>query len=137
VRAAVLRHDPPLAHDRRPGVPATLAVIAARAMARDPSDRYATAAEMASDLHAWMGRHPGSDTPGDDGFAGDGFRPLRVRPAQPAKAPLLLQARLPLGLAAAGLLLLAAAAGAWQLGERSPAPAQVQASPVSGSPPDR
>jgi serine/threonine-protein kinase len=137
VRAAVLRHDPPLAHDRRPGVPATLAVIAARAMARDPSDRYATAAEMASDLHAWMGRHPGSDNPGDEGFAGDGFRPLPVRPAQPAKAPLLQQARLPLGLAAAGLLLLAAAAGAWQLGERSPAPAQVQASPVSSSPPDR
>jgi eukaryotic-like serine/threonine-protein kinase len=41
----------------RSGVPRTLSVIAARAMARDPDERYQAAAELAGDLRRWIDRH--------------------------------------------------------------------------------
>ncbi len=42
------------AHEVLPGVPQVLSAIAARAMAREPAERYGTAAEMASDLRRWV-----------------------------------------------------------------------------------
>ena len=41
------------AHEVLPGVPQVLSAIAARAMSREPAERYGTAAEMAADLRRW------------------------------------------------------------------------------------
>jgi serine/threonine protein kinase len=54
---AVLTNHPAPAHELRPGVPRTLSDIASKAMARDPDDRYTTAAEMAQELRRWVERH--------------------------------------------------------------------------------
>ena len=54
---AVLTNHPAPAHEVRPGVPPTLSQIAATAMARDPDERYANAAQMAADLRRWIDRH--------------------------------------------------------------------------------
>jgi serine/threonine-protein kinase len=53
---AVLNNHPAPAHEVRPGVPPTLSAIAARAMARDPAERYASAAAMAIELRLWDDR---------------------------------------------------------------------------------
>ncbi len=46
----VLAGPPPPVRSIEPGVPADLVAIVAKAMARDPADRYPTAAELAADL---------------------------------------------------------------------------------------
>ena len=53
ITSAVLANHPAPAHELRPGVPKSLAAIAAKAMARDPAARYASAAEMATELRRW------------------------------------------------------------------------------------
>jgi eukaryotic-like serine/threonine-protein kinase len=57
ITAAALASDPKPAHELREGVPKTLSAIAAKAMARDPSQRYTSAAEMAHELRRWADRH--------------------------------------------------------------------------------
>ncbi|HMC51641.1 MAG TPA: protein kinase [Acidimicrobiales bacterium] len=47
-----LQHDPPSLLERRPGIPAALQVVATRALARSPQDRYASAAELRAALLA-------------------------------------------------------------------------------------
>ena len=59
---AVLNNHPAPAHEVRPGVPPTLSAIAARAMARDPAERYASAAEMAIELRRWDDRESAAAT---------------------------------------------------------------------------
>ncbi len=54
ITTAVLTNHPAPAHLIRSGVPEALSAIAARAMARDPDARYATATEMAADIRAWF-----------------------------------------------------------------------------------
>jgi serine/threonine-protein kinase len=54
---AVVHNNPAPACDVREGVSHTLAAIAAKAMARDPLARYATALEMAHELRRWIERH--------------------------------------------------------------------------------
>ena len=51
---AVLHATPPAARELRPDVPAALSAIAARAMARQPADRYASAGEMSLELRRWV-----------------------------------------------------------------------------------
>ncbi len=63
ITTAVLTNHPAPAHELRPGVPRTLAGIAAKAMARDPGDRYSSAAEMSADLRRWIERNAASETP--------------------------------------------------------------------------
>ncbi|MDE2566484.1 MAG: serine/threonine protein kinase, partial [Burkholderiales bacterium] len=58
IATAVLTNHPAPAHELRPGVPRRLSGIAARAMARNPAERYASAAEMATELRHWLERHP-------------------------------------------------------------------------------
>jgi serine/threonine-protein kinase len=53
ISTAVLHAHPAPAHDVAPGVPPALSAIAARAMARDPADRYGQADEMAAELRRW------------------------------------------------------------------------------------
>jgi serine/threonine-protein kinase len=51
-------HDKPTpACEVREGVSHTLSAIAAKAMAREPLERYATAMEMAHELRRWTLRH--------------------------------------------------------------------------------
>ena len=54
---AVLTNHPASAHELRSGVPPALAAIAAKAMARDPSQRFSTAAAMATELRRWIDKH--------------------------------------------------------------------------------
>jgi serine/threonine-protein kinase len=60
ISTAVLTNHPAPAHEVRPGVPRTLSHIAAKAMARDPAQRYGNAAEMAHELRRWVDRHSSS-----------------------------------------------------------------------------
>lgn len=53
---AVLHHHPASADTLQPAVPAGLAAVAARAMARDPAERYPGAAEFAAALRPWQER---------------------------------------------------------------------------------
>jgi len=73
---AVLHHVPPLAHVLQPAVPPALSAIAARAMSRQPEDRYASAAEMAAALREWLAAQPA------EGARAGGAAP--GRPAAPA-----------------------------------------------------
>jgi hypothetical protein len=57
ITTAVLHQHPAAAHDVRPGVPPALSAIAARAMAREPADRYGAAEEMATELRRWHEQH--------------------------------------------------------------------------------
>jgi serine/threonine-protein kinase len=54
ISSAVLNSNPPPAHEVRGGVSRVLSGIAARAMARDPADRYATAGDLSHDLRRWL-----------------------------------------------------------------------------------
>jgi len=56
ITSAVLHNHPPPVDQLRPGVPAGLAAVVARAMARDPDQRFAGAAEMAQALRPWQER---------------------------------------------------------------------------------
>ena len=53
IQRAVLEHVPPPADEVAPGVPASLALIAARAMAKSPEGRYPSAATMARALRRY------------------------------------------------------------------------------------
>jgi eukaryotic-like serine/threonine-protein kinase len=61
ITAAALASDPRPAHELREGVPKALSAIAAKAMARDPAQRYASAAEMAHELRRWVDRQARED----------------------------------------------------------------------------
>jgi serine/threonine protein kinase len=50
----VMQEDPPSVHDLVPGVPAVLAQVVERAIAKDPSQRFQNAAEFRSALHRAM-----------------------------------------------------------------------------------
>jgi eukaryotic-like serine/threonine-protein kinase len=62
ITAAALASDPRAAHELREGVPKALSNIAAKAMARDPQQRYVSAAEMAHELRRWADRHAREET---------------------------------------------------------------------------
>lgn len=51
---AVQNTTPSPAHEVRPVVPASLSVIAARAMAREPQERYRSARQLSRDLRDWL-----------------------------------------------------------------------------------
>lgn len=97
---AVLNGNPAPANEIQPGVPPGLAGVCARAMARDPADRHASAAELAQALRHWQ--DPA----------------LHADPALPAAAakrrPRILPRRWP-GFAIGGLVI---AIGLWTLRDR-------------------
>ncbi|QEH38183.1 Serine/threonine-protein kinase PrkC [Aquisphaera giovannonii] len=90
-----------------PGVPADLATVVAKAMARDPADRYETAGRLAEDLRRFL----------------DG-RPIAARPVGPAARAWRWCRRKPItaslvaALAASLVLGLAAATWGWQRSAR-------------------
>ncbi|MEO8836824.1 MAG: protein kinase, partial [Caldimonas sp.] len=58
IRAAVLDHEPPLASKIDEAVPKALALIAARAMAKDPEQRFRSARSFARELRQWLDENP-------------------------------------------------------------------------------
>jgi serine/threonine-protein kinase len=60
---AVQHANPAPANELRGEVPAGLAAVAARAMARDPAERYPSAAELAQALRPWQERSPQDEAP--------------------------------------------------------------------------
>ena len=58
IREAVLHHEPPLASKLDPTVPKALAAIAARAMAKDPEQRFRSARSFARELRQWLDENP-------------------------------------------------------------------------------
>lgn len=86
ISSAVLTNHPAPAHELRSGVPPALSAIAAKAMARDPAQRYSSAAMMATELRRWSDKH--STPEGAAGAATDAATGAAL-PAleQPAKRP--------------------------------------------------
>jgi len=58
ILTAVLAGEPPALLDVVPDVPVELAGICAKAMAREPEGRYASALDLARDLEAYLGARP-------------------------------------------------------------------------------
>jgi len=91
ITTAVLANHPAPAHELRVGVSPTLSRIAARAMARAPEERYASASQMAAELRRWAERHGNALA---DPVAQARREGRTTRPARAAAAPrrLLLSA---------------------------------------------
>ncbi len=60
IREAVLNHEPPLANKVDATVPKALAAIAARAMAKEPEQRFRSARSFARELRQWLDENPTS-----------------------------------------------------------------------------
>jgi serine/threonine-protein kinase len=121
ITTAVLTNHPAPAHELRSGVPRTLSGVAAKAMARDPAERYATAAEMSADLRRWVERHSGQDALAD---GAEGSAPAAT---SPVSAPAAAARATPPPGRSAGLAMIALAGvlamGVVWLAKRQPAAA--------------
>ena len=108
---AVLEHDPPPANRVNPSIPAPLAEIAERALAKAPEGRYRSARMLARELRRWIDEHADApDAPVET-----------LRPAEPRR-------RAVLGMAAS--IAAAAAIGVVMFSRQPPAepePVQAQA----------
>lgn len=128
ITTAVLTNHPAPAHEVRAGVPRSLAEIAEKAMARDPAQRHASAADLAADLRRWIDRHP---APADEArsvsaSADPGHTlPRRKRGASPHAMPILAWSGM--------LVVVAAGLGAWSLRDvpQDPAPAVAAPAPAA------
>jgi serine/threonine-protein kinase len=59
--AAILAQEPTSLRARRPEVPADLAAIVARCLAKEPADRWPTAVELRDTLASWSMKNTGKD----------------------------------------------------------------------------
>ena len=85
---AVLEYEPPLANVVDPSVPAALAQIAAKALAKNPDDRYRSARTFGRELRHWLDENP---VAADGELAGTGSRrSRRLRLAGAALAALVV-----------------------------------------------
>ena len=64
ISVAVLTNHPAPAHEFRSGVPPLLSAIAAKAMAREPAQRFSSAAAMAVELRRWADKNQVSESSG-------------------------------------------------------------------------
>ena len=117
ISTAILTLHPAPAHEVRPEVPKALSAIAAKAMAREPGDRHASALALALELRRWLdAQEP----------AGPQAAPTRER-RRSSPAP-RRRALLWAGSALAGVALLAAAVGVARRAA-APAPLSVDLAP--------
>ena len=65
ITAAVLQHEPPLANTINPDVPAALAEITAKALAKNPEHRYRSARALSRDLRHWLDENTNSANDAD------------------------------------------------------------------------
>jgi serine/threonine-protein kinase len=102
ISTAILTHHPAPAHELRPEVPKALSLIAAKAMARQPEQRYLSALALAMELRSWLAAHES-----DAAVATPQARPRPRDAAAPARRRWLWA-----GGALAGAAVLAVAVGA-------------------------
>ncbi len=93
IREAVLTHEPPLASKVDPAVPKALALIAARAMAKDPEQRFRSARSFARELRQWLDDNPA---------VAEGDAPARAAPRARARVAIVAGAVAAITLAVAG-----------------------------------
>jgi len=111
IATAVLANHPAPANELRSGVSPTLARIAAKAMAREPAERYASASDMARELRRWAERHARARR---EGLACD-ERDLPTASARPVTARPTRRGLLLAGLGAGAAVALAVGAlSAWK-----------------------
>ena len=77
---AVLSNHPAPAHEVRPSVPPALSAIAAKAMARDPKQRFTNAAALATALRRWAEQQAAAEAPASSVSAVEPL-PLEAAPA--------------------------------------------------------
>ena len=123
ITQAVLNHEPPLASKVDKTVPKALAEIAARAMAKDPDQRFRSARSFARDLRQWLDANPA----GPEGEAMGATVPSAAIPVPRRKTPWI---------AAAALAIVAGVAGAalWSQ-DRPSAPTQAAVAPPPAAKP--
>ena len=66
IASAVLRHEPPLAHTLDPAVPEALSLITAKALEKNPDQRYRSARAFSRELRHWLDENttaPDGDVP--------------------------------------------------------------------------
>ncbi|MDE2614788.1 MAG: protein kinase [Burkholderiales bacterium] len=115
ITTAVLTNHPAPAHELRSGVSPTLSRIAAKAMARTPDERYASASQMATDLRRWAERHANAPAAGEHARRTD--RAERAGRGSAAPRRLMLAA-----LGGGAAVLAVGAFAAWTLRGRTTAP---------------
>ena len=103
ITRAVLEHEPPRADMANRAVPPGLAAIVAKAMAKDPGQRYPSAGALARELRRWLDEHEDVAAP-----------PVPPPPA-PERRVLLRGARLAWASALAATVLALLAAVGWYL----------------------
>ena len=113
IREAVLHHEPPLANKVDPTVPKALAAIAARAMAKDPEQRFRSARSFARELRQWLDDNPTSP---------DGEKTAPAAP-EPRRLPVMLGV-----VAAATVAAVVAAVATWFA--LAPTSTQAEATPL-------
>lgn len=80
ISVAVLTNHPAPAHEFRSGVPPLLSAIAAKAMAREPSQRFSSAAAMAVELRRWADKNQVNESPGATSMAAPALELPPTRP---------------------------------------------------------
>ena len=129
ITRAVLTHEPPLASKVDRGVPKALADIVARAMAKDPEQRFRSARSFARELRQWLDANPVEA----DGAAARAPAPTRRRPLAWA-AGVAIASGLAAGAWLAAPLVESALAGGAAARAASAGPMAVATAPVSLSP---
>lgn len=81
ISIAVLTNHPAPAHELRSGVPPLLSAIAAKAMARDPAQRFSSAAAMSAELRRWIDKQGISEALSAPAAEAPALEPQPTRPA--------------------------------------------------------
>ncbi len=116
ITQAVLDYEPPLASKVDKTVPKALAEIAARAMAKDPEQRFRSARSFARELRQWLDANPA----GPEGEALGATVPGAAIPTPRRRAPWIFAASL-------AFIAIAATAVWWQSRSAAPVPVAVMA----------